>query len=144
MSEANPYQAPVPSDPQPPMPDDGIKTRHGCVTAYLIFMLIVNAITSLANLLMADEIQDLTPGMPGWALPVLSLLGVLNVVFAVLLFRWKKIGFFGFVGTSVLAAIINLSAGLAISQVVGGLIGIGILYAILQIGSPKSAWAQLE
>ena len=76
---------------------------------------------------------------------LLIILSVLNVVFAILLFQWKKLAFWGFVLTSVAAFGINLSLEMGIGQSILGLLGIVILWAVLQIKSNGvSAWSNLE
>ena len=76
---------------------------------------------------------------------LLAVLAALNVVFAVLLLTWKKIGFWGFILTSLAAVAINLSLGLGIAQSLIGLLGIVILWAVLQIKqNDVSAWKNLE
>ena len=43
-----------------------------------------------------------------------------------------------------MTAAINLSLGLTVVQVALGLVGILILYGVLQIGDDKKGWTQLE
>jgi hypothetical protein len=43
-----------------------------------------------------------------------------------------------------LAIIINLALGLGIFQSAVGLIGIAVLYGVLQIGKENKGWPQLE
>jgi hypothetical protein len=93
---------------------------------------------------MQDTIKEALPDMPGWAPAILALMGALNIVFVVALFQWKKWGFFGFVVVSVTALAVNLQSGVSPLQSGFGLLGITVLYAVLQIGGPKSGWAQLE
>jgi hypothetical protein len=72
-------------------------------------------------------------------------LGIGNVVFSILLFKWMKIGFWGFLITSIGALIINLSIGLGIGQSLFGLVGIAILYGVLQIKKDNvPAWDNLD
>jgi hypothetical protein len=69
----------------------------------------------------------------------------MNVVFSVMLFLWKKWGFWGFIITSIGAFAINLSIGLGVGQSIAGLVGIAVLYGVLQIKKDNiSAWANLE
>ena len=121
------------------------KSRHGCVTAWLIFMIVVNSIVSLMYLLSNFfNIMDIGGRSPLMVL-LLALLGISNVIFSILLLKWKKIGFFGFIGTSIITFIINITIGLQIFQAVAGLIGIAILFGILQIKQEGvSAWDNLE
>ena len=122
------------------------KQRHGCVTAWLILMIVVNSLASLLYLLAGDFInQNLPQPIPGPTLIILAILGVVNVVCSVMLMQWKKMGFWGFIATAIAAFAINISIGLGVGQSVTGLIGIGILYAILQIKKDDvSAWSNMD
>ena len=120
------------------------KRRHGCLTAWLIFMLIGNSLGLLLYLTSGAAIQQELPGAPDWIIPVLTILVLLNIIFTIALFLWKKWGFWGFVGTSIVALIVNLSIGINPAQSVLGLVGIAILYGVLNIGDDNKGWSQLE
>ncbi|NPA37348.1 MAG: hypothetical protein GXO47_10920 [Chlorobi bacterium] len=122
------------------------KQRHGCVTAWLILMIIVNSAIALLYLFAGDKVaQNFPGGIPKSILILLAVTGILNVVFAILLFKWKKIGFWGFLITGTITAIINFSLGLGVFQSLFGLTGIVILYGILQIKKDNvPAWENLE
>lgn len=120
------------------------KQRHGCLTAFLVFSIILNALVSSMNLFAGSMIRQGYPDMPGWALPVLGIAGIFNIVCLIALFRWKKWGFYGAAALAVLAFIVNLVVGLKIMQAFMGLIGIAMLYGVLQIGGEKKGWTQLE
>ena len=119
------------------------KERHGCVTAWLILMIVLNSIVALIYLFALIKTENST--IPGSILFILTILSIANVIFSILLFRWKKIGFTGFLITAVIVFFINLYIGLGLTQSIMGLLGIGILYAILQIKKDNvSAWENLE
>jgi hypothetical protein len=121
------------------------KQRHGCLTAWLVLMIISNSLTALIYLFAGGTIKSNLPNAPAWTLPILALASIANVVFSVALFRWKKWGFFGFVATSILAMIINLKLGMHVGLLLVGLLGVVTLYAVLQIGKDKEkGWTQLE
>ena len=122
------------------------KMRHGCVTAYLIFVIIANSILAIIYLFAGNLITENLPGdVSIEIIIILGLIGVFNVICAVMLFKWKKWGFWGFVGTSIISLMINLAIGLGVGTSLAGLIGIAILYAILQIKQDNiSAWENLE
>jgi small-conductance mechanosensitive channel len=122
----------------------GGKQRHGCLTAWLILMIIVNALTAVVNLAAAGFIRERSPGMPAWAMPVLAVGAALNVVFAIALFLWKKWGFYGVVVMTVIAFVVNVASGINIALAVFGLVGVGVLYGVLQIGRENKGWPQLE
>ncbi len=122
------------------------KQRHGCVTAWLIFMIVANSL-SAGLYLFAKEL--ITKSLPGEvSAPMIILLGILsiaNIVFSVMLFQWKKLGFWGFAVTGVGALIVNLAIGLGVGQSLFGLAGIAILYGVLQIKQGNvTAWENLD
>jgi hypothetical protein len=120
-----------------------LKERHGCLTAYLILMLIANSATALLYLFSSEAIRKQNPNMPDWAFPVLIAIGIINLVFAFALFQWKKWGFWGFVCTAVVVFFINIAIGINPVSALGGLLGIPMLFFVLQIGKEKKGWTQL-
>ncbi|MBT8205004.1 MAG: hypothetical protein KJP14_07075 [Eudoraea sp.] len=122
------------------------KQRHGCVTAWLILLIIINSLTALSYLFAGGLIsQNIPGGVSKSMMIILALMGIANVIFAVLLFKWRKIGFWGFLLTSIVALAINLNIGMSIGQSLLGLVGIILLYGVLQIKKDQvSAWNQLD
>ena len=120
------------------------KSRHGCLTAWLALMIIANSASALMYLLSSEAIRRSLPNIPGWAFPVLIVLSLFNLVCAIALFQWKKWGFWGFCTSAAVALVINLSIGLGIGATLGGLIGVALLYGVLQIGSENKGWPQLD
>jgi hypothetical protein len=122
-----------------------MKQRHGCLTAWLILMLIANSATALLYLFTADAIRRNLPHQPpSWLFPLLIVFALFNVVCAIALWQWKKWGFWGFLFSSIVALFANISAGLGAGTALLGLLGIAILYAALQIGNENKGWPQLE
>ena len=117
------------------------KQRHGCLTAWLVLMIIANSATALRYLLGSQAIKQAFPAAPGWAFPVLAVIGIFNLVCAIALFKWKKWGFWGFLVFSIVALNVNLSIGLGIGPSLFGLLGIVLLYAVLHIGKEKKGYA---
>ena len=125
-------------------PDLSYPQRHGCVTAWLVFILIANSIVSLMYLSTANKLMQ-TLKVSGTAMFILVLVGMLNVVCAIMLLKWKKIGFYGFAISSIAAFAVNIGIGLSPVSAILGLVGFGILYAILQITKDGvSAWDYLQ
>ena len=122
------------------------KQRHGCVTAWIIIMIVGNSASALVYLLASEMITNNLPGnVPTLLIILLGLVGLANVIFSVMLLQWKKAGFWGFCLSSIVALVINTNIGLDITQSLLGLIGIGVLYGILQIKrNDRSAWENLE
>jgi hypothetical protein len=126
-------------------PQEGMKERHGCVTAWLIFMIVANSIVVITYLFARGMIQkNLPAAIPSWAFIALGLMGIANIIFAAALLKWKKWGFWGFVLTSIIAAGINLEIGTGVLQTLLGLAGVIVLFAILRIRKDgASAWDNL-
>ena len=148
MSADNNDNAGISSTEQPDYLNEEMesKQRHGCLTAWLVLSIVLNSLLAIVYLFAGDIInKNLPHGISTPMLISLALLGTANVVFAVLLLQWKKLGFWGFIGTSILALIINLNIGLAVGQSLFGLVGIAILYGVLQIkNNDVSGWDNLQ
>ena len=120
------------------------KKRHGCLTTWLVFMMLGNSISALAYLFGSQIMRQILPDLPTWVFPLLAIITTFNTICTIALFKWKKWGFWGFLGSSVAALIINLSIGLGIGQSLFGLLGIVLLYGVLNIGRENKGWSQLE
>jgi hypothetical protein len=120
------------------------KQRHGCLTAWLVVVIILNSLTTLIYLFGSSAIASGLPSSRTWAIPLLAVLAVANVAFAVALFLWKRWGFYGFVATSIVSFGVNLALGVNVVQALFGLVGVAILFGVLQIGNENKGWPQLE
>ena len=121
------------------------KQRHGCVTAWLVIMIALNSLLAIIYLFASDFITNNLPNVSKTMIVLLGVFCAANVIFAVMLLKWKKFGFWGFVVSSVVVLIINLSIGMGIGQSVGGLVGVAILYGILQIKKDNvTVWENLD
>ena len=120
------------------------KSRHGCLTAFLVFMIIANSVTAIIYLFGSDAISRALPDAPGWVFLVLAVFSVFNLACAIALFKWKKWGFWGFCLSGGFALVINVSIGLGVGRSLSGLIGIAILYGVLHIGKENKGWPQLN
>ena len=121
------------------------KQRHGCLTVYLIFVIIVNALVALVYTFASGAIeQNLPDSSPEWMIPLMILLLVINIVGAIALFMWKKWGFFVLVGVMVISLVMNSIFLPNPTGIAGAIVGFIILWAALQIGGDKKGWTQLE
>jgi len=125
---------------------NSVRERHGCVTAYLAFMVIVNAITSLVYIFLGEVIVESSRvPISSFTFAVLMIVSLSNIAFALSLLKWKKWGFYGSIVSSIIGLLINTNLELPLEQTVLGLLGVGILFAILQIKqNGKSAWEHME
>jgi hypothetical protein len=118
------------------------KQRHGCLTAWLALMLLANSATALMYALAGGQISKAAE-MPQWILTVFIFVAALNVVFTLALFQWKKWGFWGFLLTTLVGMVLNIIGGV-ITGAISGVLGVLLLYGVLQIGGEKKGWTQLE
>jgi hypothetical protein len=106
-----------------------------------------NAATALVYLLgkalLQQQLQNM-PAFPDWAFPVLGVIGVFNLVCAIALFAWKKWGFYGFIVSSIFSFAINLTIGIPVVHALMGIVGVAVLYGVLQIGNGDKGWPQLD
>ena len=121
-----------------------VKQRHGCLTAWLVVVVIANGCTLLLYMLAADPLGQDLPLVPRWVLPLLTVLCVVRITCTVAVFLWRRWGFFGFVAVVVVEFSINLVTVQDIVSAVLGLVGLATLYGVLHIGGDRSGWRQLE
>jgi hypothetical protein len=119
------------------------KARHGCLTAYLIFMLIANALSVASYMAIGAGLIPHSTIAP-WIAFVLGVIGIVVIVFTCFLFAWKRWAFYGFCALAVLVFVFNLAIGVNPLAAVFGLLSPLILYAVLQIGGERKGWNQLE
>lgn len=117
--------------------------RHGCLTTYLVFVIIVNAAMALMYAFGSEWLRRNGAKVPSWAFWAFAAGGVVNVISAVALFRWKRWGFWLFVASAVAGFAVNLAIGLP-QGIFGAVLGVALLYAVLQIGNERKAWPRLQ
>ena len=121
-----------------------VKQRHGCLTIWLILMIVMNSIATLlyafGNLILREEFPDARLGL----FALLAVISAFGVVCAIALLRWKKWGFWGCCASGLVGFGLNLSSGVGIGKSVYGLVGLGILFILLHTGEGNKAWPQLE
>ena len=118
--------------------------RHGCLTAFLITMLIVNSLTMAVYLVAGGRLMDAFPSAPNWICYALVAGSALNVFLTISLFRWKKWAFYAFCVVAGVMFVVNISIGVSLFGSVVGLIGPAALYGVLQIGKENKGWPQLK
>jgi hypothetical protein len=119
------------------------KTRHGCLTAWLVLIIIFNIVVII---IAVPKGSPSAPDIfPWWQALIIIAFNLFNIVCAFALFMWKKWGFWGFCAGSVAAFIANIVLGeLVILALVGMVAEIFILYLVLNIGQDNKGWPQLE
>ena len=128
--------------------DENISTpgkRHGCVTAWL-YMIIITSSIVFGLFLALNEIFRMFFSVDSKPLMLwVGISTVCNLTCAILILQWKKIGFWGYAFLSLAAVIVNIFYEASIGQTLYGLLGVAILYGLLQIKKDNvSTWERLE
>jgi hypothetical protein len=126
----------------PNVPVEEGKKRHGCLTVYLVSLVVLGLASALLFLL--SSVPRYFPNAPAWAGPVLLVLSLVNLVWPIAMFRWKKWGFWGFCVSCVVGIAINIAIGMDVVESVSGFLGILVMYGVLRMGGEKNGWSQLE
>ena len=112
--------------------EQGEKKRNGWLTTWLVLMLVSNLLVGIAYLFTMPAIKQALPRFPTWGIIVLDVGCILNIVFVIALFKWKKWGIYGLGVNSVVAFLVNISFGTAIFNAFFGFLGLGILALLLR------------
>jgi hypothetical protein len=138
-----PTQMPTEIPPNTPpnnQPQRAGKQRHGCLTVWLILIILANIGTTVAMV----SIISTNPGSYyAWAMPVYIIFGVWAVICAIALFNWKKWGFYGFILGAVGLMIVYLISR-SYAYAFTPFISVAVLFAVLNIGGVDKGWTQLE
>lgn len=109
-----------------------VKERGGCMTIWLIAVLILNPLVGIYYLTSGSQLFSQL-NLPSWLVPVFVFFAVVNTVCGIGILQWKKWGAFGFVGSSIIAFFVNLIYfRLNFAAIIGGLIGLAVTYYLLQ------------
>jgi len=113
---------------------DEMPKRSGCLTAFLILAMIGNPVLAVIQWALAGN-------LPSEMASLAVIGGVLNVaglIFAIGVWKWKKWGVYGYVGSIGLFILLNLATG----QVLPALQG--LLPIALLIGLTQPVWKQFK
>ena len=92
----------------------------------------------------ADWLRRNGLNTPDWAFWALTGCGLINVISAFALLRWRRWGFWLCIASAIAGVAINISIGLGPQGAFGAVFGIAVLYGVLHIGKEKKAWPRLE
>jgi len=144
MTYHDPNNFEQPENPEESQNIPSTPERHGCVTTWLIIMLILNSLVALFYSVSVNKLAH-SLNTSQFAIIGLVALGALNVIFSIMLLTWRKIGFYGFVITTIAAFSLNIYIGISPIRATLGLLGFAVLYGILQIKQNGiSAWSYLK
>jgi hypothetical protein len=122
------------------------KQRHGCLTAWLIYLIIAYLIISITYFFNTDKISEISPYKTSKdVLLIYGSLGILSIVFCILILKWLRLGFWGILMTSIIGIITQIINNHGIFEPLIGVFAIVVLYALLQLKKGNvSGWNNLE
>jgi hypothetical protein len=130
------------------------KERHGCLTVFLVLMIILSAWSAIgasASLFLSDNHSSSSSAtnLPSWY-AVTTLLGsVINLLCAIVLITWKKWGFWGYLISNLTVGFLaifiqGIGFSVMLVSILSGLLMSGLLYAALQMGDKEQGWRKLS
>ena len=140
---ANPYEPPSSNIIDVNIVEEPLK-RHGLLTAYLFFMIATNSIVVLSYIFGSASVKQIYPNISNLQIVALTLGGIVNVICAFAILKWRRWGIYGLAAITVMGSAINFSIGFSISQIMLGFVGIIILLIALNIGGNRRAWPRLK
>lgn len=121
------------------------KQRHIIVTVYLIFMILLNSIMSMSYLFAKETIMQESPYITESMSNYFAISFIANVVFLILLFYWKKLGFYCIILNAIIVISMFGIFEFDIKETIFPTVAhISILFGILQIKKNGiSTWTNL-
>lgn len=113
-----------------PMGTQQVVQRHWFITAWLIFVIIVNVLAGIIQIFPKEMFGRAFSDAYGGISIFSGVMCFINVLGAVLLLNWRKLGFYIFIIVSVIGSFAVL---ITMSQFPHGLVGVVILWFVLQI-----------
>ena len=79
-----------------------LKKRHSCLTAWLIFLLILNSLAALGSILGLGDLEE--------SVRIFVIISsVFHLVCLTALFNWKKWGFWGYIRSDIIWTVVSLN-----------------------------------
>lgn len=133
----NPYESPGSNSSEAAETAPRDRRRGFFLSAFLVLMMVSNALAAFALSVNGEAITSELPKLSSRLVGLLSVVSGANVVLALLVWNWRKVGVYGFFVSATLAFAVNLYAEVPAASIIGGLIGPLLLSALV---APK--WAR--
>lgn len=118
--------------------------RHWFLSGSLLLLACSSLLMAVAMFFLVDDAERITHNIPVLSTNGIGILGLVNLFFLFLIFKWKKMGFFGLMLTTLLQAVISYNVGVSLPDVLFGTCGLGLLcLALFFKKNGQSGWASL-
>jgi len=111
------------------------RNRGGCLTAWLVLMILGATFASISNFFLSDTLGGLSTGYrhgDEWVLIAWGVLALIQLVAAVALMLWQKWGFYAVVATAVASLGIQIYLGFPIYLYIYTFVGPLILFLLMK------------
>lgn len=106
--------------------------RGGCLVAFIGFMIVANAVVALVYFTATGTIAGQFPRLTEGLVRVLGVAALVNILWAILVWRWRRIGVYGLIVMSALAFAVNVYVGVPVLQAIVGFLGPVILVLLVR------------
>ena len=119
---------------------ESTKERGGCLATFVIATVILNFFTMLYYFFAKNKLMETSKYFTSsWMIYFVSFFGLLNVIFGIAIWNWKKFGVYGLMVSALILFCFNIYIGMAAIASALGLIGPIILIILL-----KPVWSHLK
>lgn len=122
------------------------KQRHGCLTAWLIYLIIAYSFCTILYFFKSDEMSKIAKYQISENMMLIhGSLALLGIVFSIMLFKWVKLGFWGIFSITIILFVLQILNSNRIMSPIFIVICLIILFGLLQLKKDnKSGWNNLE
>ena len=122
------------------------KQRHGCLTAWLIYLIIAYSFSAIFYFFKTEEMSNIAQYNISENMMLLyGSFAILGVIFSIMLLKWIKLGFWGILIISVILFVVQLLNSDRVMSPIFILLCLVILYGVLQFKKANvTGWNNLE
>lgn len=115
------------------------RKRSGCLSTLLIFLIVVYALGALGSFAAAPLLQGTIPGYTTGTGIIMGIMYIVNIIFLVAVWRFKKWGFYGYIAVTIISIIIGLYMQSGIASALMALVFPIMLFFLL-----RPIWSYLK
>lgn len=108
------------------------KKRSGCLSTLLVFLMVVYILGAVGSFLAGPLMKGNIPGYAPGSGPITGIMYLIYVIFLIGIWRYKKWGFYGYLGVTIVGIIIELYLGGGIAGALLSLVFPIILFLLIR------------